>query len=150
MRTKYLTDLKQMALEREFHKISFYVKKLILTYAQLLLLLPQRFTYVQFSNQLYRPFQMRAWSCVTSYPLQGLPYLAYDNVNPAMVNSMMLHSSMHDLRRSISSTKIFHPSPFWGHHHSYNVSELSWGSSIVFYLTDRRTLTLVVNEVIQC
>ena len=41
---------------------------------------------------------MRAWSCITSYPLRGLPYLAYDNVNPAMVNSMMLHSSMHDLK----------------------------------------------------
>ena len=48
-----------------------------------------------------RPFQMRAWSCITSYPLWGLPYLAYDNVNPAMVNSMMLHSSMHDLKSSI-------------------------------------------------
>ena len=34
-----------------------------------------------------RPFQMWAWSCITSYPLQGLPYLAYDNVNPTMVNS---------------------------------------------------------------
>ena len=45
-------------------------------------------------NCLYRPFQMQAWSCITSYPLQGLPYLAYDNVNPAMVNSMMLRSSM--------------------------------------------------------
>ena len=46
---------------------------------------------------LYRPFQMRAWSCITSYPLRGLPYLAdlaYDNVNPAVVNSMMLRSSM--------------------------------------------------------
>ena len=42
-----------------------------------------------------RPFQMRAWSCIiTSYLLQGLPYLAYDNVNPAMVKSMMLRSSM--------------------------------------------------------
>ena len=49
-----------------------------------------------------RPFQMRAWSCITSYPLRSLPYLAYDNVNPAMVNSMMLHSSMHDLKRSIA------------------------------------------------
>ena len=48
-----------------------------------------------------RPFQMWAWSCITSYPLRGLPYLAYDNVNPAMVNSVMLHSSMHDLKRSI-------------------------------------------------
>ena len=49
-----------------------------------------------------RPFQMRALSCITSYPFRGLPYLAYDNVNPAMVNrSMMLHSSMHDLKRSI-------------------------------------------------
>ena len=36
---------------------------------------------------------MRAWSCITSYPLRGLPYLAYDNVNPAVVNSMMLCSS---------------------------------------------------------
>ena len=25
-----------------------------------------------------RPFQMRAWRCITSYPLRGLPYLAYD------------------------------------------------------------------------
>ena len=41
-----------------------------------------------------RPFQMRAWSCITSYPLRGLPYLVYDKVNPAMVNSMMLRSSM--------------------------------------------------------
>ena len=41
-----------------------------------------------------RPFQMRAWSCKTVYPLRGLPYLAYDNVNLAMVNSMMLRSSM--------------------------------------------------------
>ena len=48
-----------------------------------------------------RPFQMRTWSCITSYPLRSLPYLAYDNVNHAMVNSMMLHSSMHDLKRSI-------------------------------------------------
>ena len=48
-----------------------------------------------------RPFQMRAWSCITSYPLWGLPCLAYDNVNPAVVNSMMLHSSMHDLKRSV-------------------------------------------------
>ena len=39
-----------------------------------------------------RPFQMRAWSCITSYPLWGLPYLAYDSVNP--MNSMMLRSSM--------------------------------------------------------
>ena len=37
---------------------------------------------------------MQAWSCITSYPLRGLPYLAYDNVNPAMVNGMMLRSSM--------------------------------------------------------
>ena len=48
-----------------------------------------------------RPFQTHVWSCITSYPLWGLPYLAYDNVNPAMVNSMMLHSSMHNLKRSI-------------------------------------------------
>ena len=39
-------------------------------------------------------FQMRAWSCITSYPLQSYPYLAYDNVNLAMVISMMLRSSM--------------------------------------------------------
>ena len=58
------------------------------------------------ASQSNRPFQMRAWSCITSYPLRGLPYLAYDNVNPAMVNSMMLHSSMHDLKRSIEGTKI--------------------------------------------
>ena len=51
--------------------------------------------FIFFSIHLcYRPFQMRAWSCISSYPLRGLPYLAYDNVNPAMVNSMMLHSSM--------------------------------------------------------
>ena len=37
---------------------------------------------------------MREWSCITSHPLRGLPYLAYDNVNLAMVNSMMLRSSM--------------------------------------------------------
>ena len=41
-----------------------------------------------------RPFQMRALSCITSYPLRGLPYLAYDKVNHAMVNSMMLRSPM--------------------------------------------------------
>ena len=48
-------------------------------------------------NLINRPFQMRAWNCITSYPLRCLPYLAYDNVNPAimaMVNSMMLRSSM--------------------------------------------------------
>ena len=28
------------------------------------------------------------------YPLRSLPYLAYDNVNPEMVISMMLRSSM--------------------------------------------------------
>ena len=42
----------------------------------------------------YRHFQMRAWSCITSYPFWDFPYLAYDNVNPAMVSSMMLRSSM--------------------------------------------------------
>ena len=57
--------------------------------------------YVAFENErnlftwIYRPFQMRACSCITSYPLRGLPYLAYDNVNSAMVNTMMLRSSMH-------------------------------------------------------
>ena len=29
-----------------------------------------------------------------SYPLRGLLYLAYDNVNPAIVNSMIVRSSM--------------------------------------------------------
>ena len=52
---------------------------------------------------------MRAWSCITSYPLRGLPYLAYDNVNPATVNSMMLHSSMHDLKRSIWKDFLYRP-----------------------------------------
>ena len=47
----------------------------------------------------YRPFQMRVWSCITSYALRGLPYLAYDNVNPAIVNSMMLRSSMLTFRK---------------------------------------------------
>ena len=40
-----------------------------------------------------RPFQMLAWSCITSYPLRSLSYLVYDNVNPAVVISMMLRSS---------------------------------------------------------
>ena len=31
---------------------------------------------------------MQAWSWITSYPLWSLPYLAYDNVNPAMVISI--------------------------------------------------------------
>ena len=48
---------------------------------------------------------MRAWSCITSYPLRGLPYLAYDNVNPTMVNSMMLHSSMHAFEKVYSIFK---------------------------------------------
>ena len=41
---------------------------------------------------------LQIWLDMTSHenplfhhsPLRGLPYLAYDNVNPAMVNSMML------------------------------------------------------------
>ena len=45
---------------------------------------------------------MRAWSCITSYPLRGLPYLAYDNVNLAMVNSMMLRSSMLEFEKVYS------------------------------------------------
>ena len=42
----------------------------------------------------YRPFKSGMELHKTSYPLQSLPYLAYDNVNPAMVISMMLHSFM--------------------------------------------------------
>ena len=65
------------------------------------------------TRQNYRPFQMRTWSCITSYPLRGLPYLAYNNVNPAVVNSMMLHSSMYDLKRSILFlTQNFTYSPY--------------------------------------
>ena len=61
-----------------------------------------------------RPFQMQAWSCITSYPLWGLPYLAYDNVNPAMVNSMMLRSSMYDLKRSVHLSPCgMHVIPMW-------------------------------------
>ena len=41
------------------------------------------------------PIQKRVWSCLTSYSLRVLPFLAYDNANLAMVNSMMLRSSMH-------------------------------------------------------
>ena len=52
---------------------------------------------------------MRGWSCITSYPLRGLTYLAYDNVNPAMVNSMMLRSSMLAFERVYSH----HGSPQW-------------------------------------
>ena len=52
---------------------------------------------------------MRAWSCITSYPLQGLPYLVYDNVNPAMVNSMMLRSSMLAFEKVYYALRIFHP-----------------------------------------
>ena len=69
-------------------------------------------TYVKITNYprdtlglIYRPFQMRAWSCITSYPLQGLPYLAYDNVNPAVVNSMMLRSSMLAFEKVFSGWK---------------------------------------------
>ena len=37
------------------------------------------------------------------YPLRSLPYLAYDNVNPAMVISMMLRSSMPAFEKVYSS-----------------------------------------------
>ena len=53
-----------------------------------------------------RPFQMRAWSCITPYPLRSLPYLAYDNVNPAMVISMMLRSSMPAFEKVYTDDKI--------------------------------------------
>ena len=62
---------------------------------------------------LHRPFQMQAWRCITSYPLRGLPYLAYDNVNPAVVNSMMLHSSMDDLKRSIEVLQSRYSPKVW-------------------------------------
>ena len=63
---------------------------------------------------------MRARSCITSYPLRGLPYLPYDNVNPAMVNSMMLvnpamvnsmmlRSSMHAFEKVYSKRVGDHP-----------------------------------------
>ena len=58
-------------------------------------------------SRIYRPFQMRAWSCITSYPLRGLPYPAYDIVNPAMVNSMMLRSSMHAFEKVYCIQNIF-------------------------------------------
>ena len=62
----------------------------------------------------YRPFQMRAWSCITSYPLWSLPYLAYDNMNPAMVISMMLRSSMLAFEKVYCESKKTQPrlSPF--------------------------------------
>ena len=37
---------------------------------------------------------MELHNIIPIYPLRGLLYLAYDNVNLAMVNSMMLRSSM--------------------------------------------------------
>ena len=45
-------------------------------------------------ENVYRPFQMRAWSCVTSYysPLRGSHCRTLDTVNPAM--GMMLCSFM--------------------------------------------------------
>ena len=39
------------------------------------------------------PFQKGAWNCITLCQLRGAPNLVYGNVNLAMVNSMMLHSS---------------------------------------------------------
>ena len=53
-----------------------------------------------------RPFQMRAWSCITSYPLRSLPYLAYDNVNPAVVISMMLRSFMPAFEKVYSLAEV--------------------------------------------
>ena len=49
------------------------------------------------STSYNRPYQKRAQNCVTSYPLRSLIYLGYENVNHAMVNRMMLRSSMHAL-----------------------------------------------------
>ena len=50
-----------------------------------------------------RPFQMQAWSCITSYysPLRGSHCHMLDTVNPTMVNSMMLYSSM------LASEKVY-------------------------------------------
>ena len=50
---------------------------------------------------------MRAWSCITSYPLWSLPYLAYDNVNPAVVISMMLRSSMPAFEKVYCNKKLW-------------------------------------------
>ena len=38
--------------------------------------------------------------------MHGLPFLAYDNVNPAMVNSMMLHSSMLAFEKVYCSSSV--------------------------------------------
>ena len=44
MRTKCPIDMKQMTLEREFHKLSLYAK-IILTCAQFSLVFPEHLTY---------------------------------------------------------------------------------------------------------
>ena len=62
---------------------------------------------VVLGNGHYRPFQMRAWGCITSYPLRGLPYLAYGNVSPAMVNSMLRSSIYSHLKRSTREGQKF-------------------------------------------
>ena len=45
MRTECPTDMKQTALERQFHKFILYAKNLILTHAQFRLVLPCCLTY---------------------------------------------------------------------------------------------------------
>ena len=67
-------------------------------------------TQIRWSDTHNRPFQMWAWSCITSYPLRGLLYLVYDNVNPAMVNSMMLRSSMLAFEKVYT---LIHITQFW-------------------------------------
>ena len=49
MRTKCLINVKQMALERKFHKLLIYAKKLILSSTQFNLLLLYHLTYSQLS-----------------------------------------------------------------------------------------------------
>ena len=57
----------------------------------------------QYMSPNSRLIQTRAWSCITPYPLRGLPYLVYDNVNPKVVNSMMLRCMF--LKTSIVGVK---------------------------------------------
>ena len=52
MKTKCPIGMKQMTLEREFHKLSLYTKKLILPYVQFCLVLPECLTYVQKGGDL--------------------------------------------------------------------------------------------------
>ena len=47
MRTKCPISMKQMTLEREFHKLLLYAKKLILTYDQFRLLLSECLTFMK-------------------------------------------------------------------------------------------------------